>query len=237
MKPIITVLSTGLLVTLSLGLLTATPAIAQTTDVLPDENVGVCDGLKAPGTTKGLYGLCIAFCVAQAITSVDTEITEEALSALEDSAPSGKILRNYNKRKSESDPAMPCIKVEEPCPCWSAGDIENLMGGAADGVAWCQVLVDGTNPTTGEIDGLLAIDLDHYPDPTGVYHMAAARDQHRAGQGPGRESCYYQEPVTGPSGGLDTPRSFSVAAGTLTHEQAATCLAQVKATCEVLGIR
>lgn len=78
-----------------------------------------CDPLKADGITKGLYGLCVAFCEAQDHASLSAPITAAELEALEDGIPSGKILANYNEKKVETDPPMPCIKVEESCPCWT----------------------------------------------------------------------------------------------------------------------
>jgi len=219
----------------------AAPVVAQTPDGGAPKHETACDPLRADGVTKGLYGLCIAFCEAQAITSSEIAISEDELAAIEDSAPSGRVLNAYNKKKTENDPAMPCIKVEEPCPCWSAEDLENLMTGAADGFWRCQRPNDGLDPDTGEIDGVMMVDLDNDPagpNPEGILHMAVARDQHRAVPHPtlgNREQCYYQEPPTGPSGGMNSPRFFSVAAGTLTHEQAAVCLAQVKASCDAAG--
>jgi len=41
------------------------PAMDQTPDGETPANEGVCDALQADGTTKGLYGLCVAFCEAQ----------------------------------------------------------------------------------------------------------------------------------------------------------------------------
>ena len=93
-------------------------AIAQTNDGATPANEGVCDELRY--YTPGLYGLCVAFCEAQDFADVSVPLTEVDLEALADGAPSGKILENYNRRRTEADPPMPCIKVEEPCPCWDA---------------------------------------------------------------------------------------------------------------------
>ena len=63
---------------------------------------GICGPLKADGVTKGLFGLCVAYCEA--------------------GAASEKVLDNYYRKKSESDPEMPCLDVEEPtlnCACWN----------------------------------------------------------------------------------------------------------------------
>ncbi len=63
---------------------------------------GICGGLKASGVTKGLFGLCVAYCEA--------------------GANSERVLDNYNRKRTESDPPMPCLEVEEPtlnCACWN----------------------------------------------------------------------------------------------------------------------
>ncbi len=104
------------------------PISAQTPDGTTPAQEGVCDVLQEESTTKGLYGLCVAFCEAHDAASIDGPITLEDLEALEQSAPSGKILTNYNKRKADTDPDMPCIKVEEPCPCFSDEDLASIDG-------------------------------------------------------------------------------------------------------------
>lgn len=93
-------------------------AMAQTPDGETPANEGVCDVLQAPGVSPGLSGLCVAYCEAQDLDSIDKE------------PPSTKILANYNKRKQACDPAMPCIKV--PCPCWTAEEMDSISG---DGIA------------------------------------------------------------------------------------------------------
>jgi len=74
------------------------PVVAQTEDGVTPAVEGVCNGLKAPGVSKGLYGLCIAYCEAE--------------------ASSESVLRNYNRRRSSTDPEMPCLEVVVACPCW-----------------------------------------------------------------------------------------------------------------------
>lgn len=68
----------------------------------PPPKDGVCSSLKARGITKGLFGLCVAYCEA--------------------GANSQRVLDNYNRKKKGSDPAMPCLEVTEPtlsCACWN----------------------------------------------------------------------------------------------------------------------
>ena len=93
-------------------------AIAVTPDGETPANEGVCDSLH--GGTPGLYGLCVAYCEAQDLDSIDK------------SPPSTKILANYRKKMNAGDTDMPCVQVS--CPCFS--DIElNAMTG--DAVASC----------------------------------------------------------------------------------------------------
>lgn len=92
-------------------------AAAQTPDGESPANEGVCDVLQTPGVTPGLYGLCVAYCEAQDLDSFDKE------------PPNTKILGNYNKRKQDSDPAMPCVKT--PCPCWSGEEMGSITDDGA----------------------------------------------------------------------------------------------------------
>ena len=120
-------LLSSFLATLTVGLLAvAPPVLAETPDGMTPANEDVCDDLI--GSTPGLYGLCVAFCEAQDHADLTVAITEEDLEALEASAPSGRILENYNRRKQDTDPSMPCLKVEEPCPCWSIDELQTIDG-------------------------------------------------------------------------------------------------------------
>ena len=83
--------------------LTGNVAMALTPDGTTPANDGVCDDLLVDGTTKGLYGLCVAYCEAQDLDSVDTK------------PPSLKILENYDKKKQGDDPDMPCISQDFGC--------------------------------------------------------------------------------------------------------------------------
>lgn len=59
----------------------------------------VCDDLRDGDYTKGLYGLCVAYCEAE--------------------ARSERVLDTYNRKRTSNDPEMPCL--EEPvCPCWTS---------------------------------------------------------------------------------------------------------------------
>ena len=100
------------------------PAMAQTPDEETPANEGVCDELQADGTTKGLYGLCVAFCEAQDCEATFDEATGD-VTFDESCRPSNpKLLTNYNKRKTAGDPPMPCVNVlANECPCWTESEL------------------------------------------------------------------------------------------------------------------
>ena len=119
--------------TLALGLLPTAPIVAQTPDGQTPAEEKVCDPLKADGVTRGLYGLCVAFCEAQDHANMAMPLAEADVEALVSEAPSGRILASYNKKKQASDPGMPCIVLEEkgPCPCWTPSQFAEI-----DGILW-----------------------------------------------------------------------------------------------------
>lgn len=92
--------------------------MASTPDGETPANEGVCDVLH--GGTPGLYGLCVAYCEAQ------------DLDAFDKNPPNDRILANYNKKKQDGDPDMPCLQV--PCPCWTDDELASIH---ADGMAVC----------------------------------------------------------------------------------------------------
>jgi len=100
-------------------------ALASGTAVAEDSstpaNEGICDELI--GTTPGLYGLCVAYCEAQG-GPVDLS-NEEAILDLK--TPHRNILKNYDKKMTDSDPKMPCVKYETACPLFTQEDI-GLIG-------------------------------------------------------------------------------------------------------------
>jgi hypothetical protein len=42
------------------------------------------------------------------------------------STPNRKILEKYNRKKSASDPPMPCVQ-QEGCPCWTAEQLSTAL--------------------------------------------------------------------------------------------------------------
>jgi len=104
------------------------PAFAQTLDGQTPAKEGVCDVLKDL-PTKGLYGLCVAFCEAQDFS--DEPATKKSRQ---------KILDNYNNlRLANNEREMPCLSavIQTPpqpsCPCWSAAEAGAIDGVLSDG--------------------------------------------------------------------------------------------------------
>jgi len=137
------------------GLAVNGAALATTPDGDTPANEGVCDILK--GGTPGLYGLCVAYCEAQDLDSIEKD------------PPNTRILANYKKKMQPGDPEMPCVQV--PCPCWSA---EELAGIVDDNkVAFCgelsstslQVIdMQELVPLTGALTKRRFADVDTNPE-------------------------------------------------------------------------
>ena len=115
-------------------LICALPASAETPDGQTPAEETLCDPLMEDGVTKGLYGLCVAFCEAQDSAERSTPLTPEDLDALKIEVPSGRILENYNRKKQESDPGMPCVLVQEACPCFTKQELQSIDGYDSDGL-------------------------------------------------------------------------------------------------------
>ena len=86
----------------------------------------VCDDLKF-GATKGLYGLCVAFCEAQDSDCVPDYDAEDPYAGCK--MRDRRILDNYNRKKKDGDPDMPCLPCagddpEYACPCWGQEQLQ-----------------------------------------------------------------------------------------------------------------
>ena len=120
MKQIIT----GFTFALFTGLATMSGnVLALTPDGETPANEGVCDGLQ--GVTPGLYGLCVAYCEAQDLDSIDKK------------PPSLKILDNYNKKKQVGDPEMPC--TSPAFGCYTQTELDSIVT-----TNTCNRFTDGT---------------------------------------------------------------------------------------------
>ena len=91
--------------------------VADTPDGDTPAEETVCDPLLEPGITPGLYGLCVAYCEAH--DADDVSDVEAACNPSDD-----RILDNYNRKKTDMDPPMPCRQLD--CPCWNFEDITLL---------------------------------------------------------------------------------------------------------------
>jgi hypothetical protein len=131
-----------LAVLLSISFLALSAAVAQTPDGDPPAEESVCDPLLGPGITPGLYGLCVAYCEAH--DADDVSDLEAVCNPSDD-----KILDNYNRKKTDMDPPMPCRQPD--CPCWTIDDITLLTIDDPDG---CRRYTCGEK-TKFDADGLL----------------------------------------------------------------------------------
>jgi hypothetical protein len=202
----------GFACTLVLGILSAQTTLASTPDGFTPPNEGVCDPLQADGISKGLYGLCVAFCEAQDWADEAIPTSEEGLLALEQGKPSGRILANYNKKKGASDPDMPCILVQEPCPCWNAAEIASIDGVVDGGTAYAACSTFSTYQIT-------IIGEDEVPLPPYNQHYAYS-------QVIGTPACGYSDPTSSP------PVQRQV---TITPEQFQACEVQVQQQAQAIG--
>ena len=147
----------------SISLFTTT-IVAQTGDGETPAEENVCDGLLVEGITPGLYGLCVAYCEAEAHGNGN---------GIE------RILVNYNRRRQDNEPEMPCLEPEAACPCWD----DTLLADAPDSST---LGVCGT-------DVFLSVD---YTDPFVVFLAQ--------GSSPGPTVCFYQGPLPPFISGLAT---------------------------------
>lgn len=113
----------------------STPTMAGTPDGLTPNNEVICDGLK--DATKGLYGLCIAYC--EATDSPEDLSSEAEIAALH--KHSAKILENYYKKRQVGDPQMPCATHydETACPAWTRDQINSVgthITSASEGIQY-----------------------------------------------------------------------------------------------------
>ncbi len=75
----------------------------------------ICDPVK--GATPSLYGLCVSYCEARDIDDVVHNRGKRQISAEKIAQRKARVLERYNKRKTASDPDMPCVS-QSVCPCW-----------------------------------------------------------------------------------------------------------------------
>lgn len=196
-------------------------AAAVTPDGQTPAEETVCDPLKADGVTKGLYGLCVAFCEAQDYADINVPTTEAEFDSLETYAPSGRILANYNKKKEPLDPPMPCIVVQPPCPCFTAEElaaIDGVVDSVAVDVFRCKSEVSRNTAFTQEWDS-------NSPNTT-TRHIAVTNST-----SPTTGQCQYLDFQSIPV----VRRQLSVEAGTLTGEDVVLCREMISEHCALSG--
>ena len=125
-------LVSGIAIALLLGAIYTAPIQAQTYDGVTPAEETVCGVLLEPnadGTevTKGLYGLCVAYCEAQDGLSYEEVVgsdPDEYTAVTDDT-----LLQVYNKRKKETDPPMPCtVPLPSECPCFDQAFVDQIDG-------------------------------------------------------------------------------------------------------------
>jgi hypothetical protein len=195
---------------LAIGILLVTGGVslAQTPDGAAPANEGVCDLLKADGVTKGLYGLCVAFCEAQ-----DMDFWGELTDP-----PRGRLLELYEKKRGVEDPNMPCI-AQNTCPCWTADEVSLDFVAGREGL----LFVDNY---AGTVDsGAVRLNAPWSPPDLRAQRIVVTAFSS------GSPRCLF---LDNPSGTL---RDFRMSEGTLTADQATACVAQASQLVELLGLQ
>ena len=196
-------------------------AFGQPPDKQTPAAESACNLLKADEFTKGLYGLCVAFCKAKGHVG-------------ESSKSLDRILANYERRRTGTDPDMPClgpvasqppVAVVQACPCWTDAEASAIDGVLSDGstaTGWpaptSSSTVCNTAPTNLYLSEYLFWATEHT-----YIHTVEQSTIHR---------CEYQQQT--PEGGVW--RLFQVEEGTLTMEQFAACEADLLARQAALGV-
>lgn len=196
-------------------------ALASTPDGSTPAEETVCDPLKADGITKGLYGLCVAFCEAQDFADVSDATTDAELIDLMKGAPSGKILAAYNRKKSTTDPGMPCIVETSSCPCFTDTELADM-----DGIHDGQTLADFN--CRRNTDGLISA---YEADPAPHISITVAPVSYA---GPTNAGCIYQNRQVNQPDGID--RVLSIGSGTITSEEVDLCASKLSTQCALYGM-
>ena len=198
-------------------------AFGQPPDKQTPAAESACNFLKADEFTKGLYGLCVAFCKAKN-------------HAGESSQSLKSILANYEKKqnKERGDPDMPCLDTAasqppvtavQACPCWTdveASAIDGVLSDGSTATGWPAPTnipsVCSAAPTNLYLSEYLFWATEHT-----YIHTVEQSTIHR---------CEYQQQT--PEGGVW--RLLQVEDGTLTMEQFAACEADLLARQAALGV-
>lgn len=206
----------------SLGVLSLSlfglPASAQTPVRQTPAVEGECSVLKQDWVTKGLFGLCVAFCKAHGSAGASPGRT--------------RVLDNYNKlMKVGIDPPMPCLQspvpspVAQPCPCWTAA-----QAGAVDGVLSDNSPASGWSTKSG-MDVCAATSEFAFINESSSDFME--RTFIRTANVPSQQDCQYLSMI---GGAVVANKWLWVQKGELTQEELAACTADVLERQAALGI-
>lgn len=202
----------------------ASPAFAQKPDKQTPAAEDMCNALKADGVTKGLYGLCVAFCKAKDHGGASPQSLES-------------IRTNYDKRKKEGDPTIPCadalasqppVAVVQACPCWTDAEASAIDGVLTDGSTGWGWPAPTSHPSVCSTDP-----TNRYLSETGTVNFAMERTYIRTVEQSAIHRCEYQ---TVRAGQVVAYPLLSVEQGTLTVEQLAACTADLVARQAALGV-
>jgi hypothetical protein len=208
------------------------PAFARTPDGQTPAEKKMCDPLKADGVTKGLYGLCVAFCAAKGhAEESETKKSPGRRAARESSPRSKRIFANYEKKRQKMDPDMPCIAVSEPvvaepvvadpCPCWSAEEASAIDGVLSDGSTTALGWPAPSSPSACGVDPRFPYIQE---DGTLASGRERALIQTVDLEVPLLHQCKYQKML---QGGFVINTLMSIETGTLTAGQLAACKADI----------
>ncbi len=220
-----------IILSVAVTILMAPSALAQKPDRETPANASVCDVLLLHEATPGLHGLCVAFCEVQGHPNILAAITKQDIRALEDAAPSGRILANYDRKKTDNDPDMPCMNpttVTDPCPCWAEAELAEIDGIMWDGTASSS---DDRWETGGRMchdsssedrSNVFAYEVQRAADPLDdIMSVAQAMDSSASQQ------CRFVRLKNGLDGASNAT-SLTVDEGTLTAGELAACTASLR---------
>lgn len=194
------------------------PAYAQTRGTPAVE--GECGVLKEDGVTPGLFGLCVAYCKGSAGAS-----------------GRARVLENYNRRRKDTDPRMPCLytsaptpppvpdpgPIAQPCPCWTAVQADAVDGILSDGSPAAGWSAKGGPDVCAAMPDFSFINESSFTLPERTFIRTANVTS--------QQDCQYLSMV----GGVFVDKHLSVP-DSLTEAQLAACTADVLARQAALGI-
>jgi len=123
-------LTIGTVLILTMAVVFSMNTVAQTSDDITPAEENICDFLKADGTIKGLYGLCVAYCEAHDGPADIVDLTEEEAKKLDPA--SFTLFDLYERKRGVDGPELPCVNYEGPCPIWTQEELDRIgtLGGS-----------------------------------------------------------------------------------------------------------